>query len=241
METQTYPVIMPAQDETFLRFTILDSTKDFKKGPIENWIMVKLRLAGVTFLRNDIVVCIDGHRYEPDLVYVDEKEGIYVDIEIDEPYTWKGRPCHCIDESGLPWDVERDRRFTGTGWMVIRISERQIFSQTKSCIGLVASAIASLDQSFAKRNERMLQWGAPDKESRRRPEQSRTMASENFRQTYLGFKPGKINMEEVFSFARHELSSMIRDRLPEFSNLIHYSERRFISFWGLTFVPETNI
>lgn len=48
METQTYPVIMPAQDETSLRFTILDSTKDFKKGPIENWIMVKLRLAGVT-------------------------------------------------------------------------------------------------------------------------------------------------------------------------------------------------
>lgn len=207
-----YPEIIDKASEQSKQFTISNRTRQYKKGPIENWVKYKLQILGVHFLKMDVCVTIDNHRYEPDLVYVDKEKGIYIDIEIDEPYKWNRKPCHYLNQDGTSRDINRDKMFTSAGWTVIRFSERQIFSETKSCMGLIAEVISQMDRSFADEHSNMIQWGKPTEEKRWDMPQSLQMARQNSREEYLGFTPGKINLEEVMKFAGHELGAIFSGR-----------------------------
>jgi very-short-patch-repair endonuclease len=75
--------------------------------------------------------------YSPDVIVHDCITGLWVDIEVDEPWHRRGKgpplPSHYI---GL--DKKRDDFFTGKGWIVIRFAESQICESIEDCLLTVA-------------------------------------------------------------------------------------------------------
>jgi very-short-patch-repair endonuclease len=85
----------------------------------------------------------DGHQpYVPDFAYIDPTLDLYIDIEIDEPYTHVTRQAvHYLDAEK---DAARNQYFLNGGWIVIRFSEKQVIESPASCCKTIASTIASL-------------------------------------------------------------------------------------------------
>lgn len=122
------------------------------------------------------------HPYSPDFTYIERQINLYIDIEIDEPYSYKDKkrkPIHYINT-----DVKRDRFFLERGWIVIRFSEEQIVRYPESCCQTIAETIADLlsDNSLLNqfRNvpslQKMKQWTKDEAEE---------MARTDYRKTYL--------------------------------------------------------
>lgn len=205
----TYPVILEKRPQPSMTFSISDEPNGYRRGPTESWVRGKMYLLGVGFLKSSVTVIIDGHRYGPDLVYVDQDRGIYIDIEIDEPYTWRNQPCHCMDMAGKSRESRRDELFTSAGWTVVRFSERQMFNQTGPCVGCISRIIASMDDSFAEEHPQMVSWPSPLEESRWTESQSRQMAKEHYRESYLGISPGHITISGLCRLASNELGRVL--------------------------------
>ena len=86
--------------------------------------------------------------FEPDLAYVDASKGIFIDIEVDEPYSgWERKPIHYKTNTGTSDDL-RNQYFTERGWTVIRFSENQVKKQTKSCLKRIYQLLQSMDNSI---------------------------------------------------------------------------------------------
>lgn len=122
------------------------------------------------------------HPYSPDFTYIDRQTNLYIDIEIDEPYSYKDKkrkPIHYIN-----LDVKRDRFFLERGWIVIRFSEEQIVCYPESCCKIIAETLASLlnDNSILSRFDNVFplpkrkQWTKDEAEE---------MARTDYRKTYL--------------------------------------------------------
>jgi hypothetical protein len=80
----------------------------------------------------------------PDLILLHKDSNIFIDIEIDEPYSYEDRlPIHYgnIDEN-------RNNYFTDNGFFVIRFSEDQIVYNTKMCIVFIEECINSIKKSI---------------------------------------------------------------------------------------------
>jgi hypothetical protein len=79
--------------------------------------------------------------YTPDFIYSDLSLGLYIDIEIDEPYfldnTGELKPLHYNDD-------RRNQFFLDRRWIVIRFAEEQIVRQPESCCKVIAETIASI-------------------------------------------------------------------------------------------------
>ena len=83
--------------------------------------------------------------FEPDIAYIDTQKGIFVDIEIDEPYSgWERKPIHYKTENGTIDDL-RNHYFTERGWTVIRFSEKQVHKHPKSCLKRVYQLLNKMD------------------------------------------------------------------------------------------------
>lgn len=94
-----YPIIQKATDTADRsRFFITIGTKNKKTGASELAVFSHVFGLDLEKIREDVSVTIGGHRYEPDLAYIDKENGVYVDIEIDEPYSSFHRPTHFITE-----------------------------------------------------------------------------------------------------------------------------------------------
>lgn len=80
------------------------------------------------------------HPYSPDFAYIDPTHNLFIDIEIDEPYT--GDPPKAIHYIGK--DDKRNQFFSERGWIVIRFAEQQVVEQPDSCCKVIAELIADL-------------------------------------------------------------------------------------------------
>jgi len=77
--------------------------------------------------------------FEPDIAIIgkDIYKNIYIDIEIDEPYSGVSRELiHCKGQ-----DETRNGYFTGKGWVVVRFSEYQVHTQELECLKYLAGII----------------------------------------------------------------------------------------------------
>lgn len=97
----------------------------------------------------DVALVVDTNSYpfEPDIAIVenDNKFGIRIDIEIDEPYSGLNKePIHYIGCG----DKTRDLRLANLGWIVIRFSEKQIVKEPDACVSYINKIIHSIDNSF---------------------------------------------------------------------------------------------
>lgn len=77
--------------------------------------------------------------FYPDFTLIDPKHQLFVDIEIDEPYNFKGQVTHTQGS-----DDKRNIYFTEAGWVVIRFAEEQIARQPLQCCKFIAQTIYQL-------------------------------------------------------------------------------------------------
>jgi len=101
------------------------------------------------FYDNLSLFCADlNFPYEPDLAYIDVGKGIFLDIEIDEPYVgWDRIPIHYKTNEGTIDDI-RNEHFTERGWCVIRFSERQIHNEPLSCLKKIFELLHQMDATI---------------------------------------------------------------------------------------------
>lgn len=82
-----------------------------------------------------------SNNYIPDITLICSETNICIDIEIDEPYSFKTRqPTHYTDSE----DEKRNQFFLDINWIVVRFSEMQVVLQTDECINTIKSVQHSL-------------------------------------------------------------------------------------------------
>ena len=82
------------------------------------------------------------YKYTPDAVYIDRSTGLYIDIEVDEPYTFSEEKA--IHYYNCHTDCRRNDFFLERGWIVIRFSEQQVVCCPDSCCKTLAQTIAEI-------------------------------------------------------------------------------------------------
>lgn len=128
------PVIGRSGKRGFCEQKLCDKIKDLKlQGFYDNFSL---------FVGNN------SNPYEPDIAYIDVQKGIFIDIEIDEPYSGSERlPIHYKTKGGTK-DDRRNDCFTERGWTVLRFSEKQVHEQPKSCLKRVYQLLSEMDGSI---------------------------------------------------------------------------------------------
>ena len=138
-DPQKYPLLLAPQQGTAI--VMPKKGKNCKKGPGEQWFALWIwghRLRG---FYDNLMLPASGHRYEPDIAYIDEQRGIYIDIENDEPYSMSKRvPTHYIGK-----DDERNRHITSAGWIVLRFSEQQFIDTPARVARKVMDVVRTID------------------------------------------------------------------------------------------------
>jgi len=186
--TQTYPIILrPSEGATAIR-PFVKHGKTKKKGPSELIAFSRLHRLGLKELRSDISVKIAGYNYEPDIVYINNEKGVFIDIEVDEPYSAYDHPTHCIDDRNEGKDDRCNEIFQNAGWYVIRFTEEQLFCHTKACTRDIYKTLMSAGVVVAMPSNIVGTEELPVT-SRWTERQSWTWIRQQYRNTYLGFSP----------------------------------------------------
>jgi len=170
------------------------SKKKKRMGASEMVNLYRLFRLGLGEIREDVCVRFEGHNYEPDYAYINEEKGIYIDIEVDEPYSTGGKPTHYLNADGTNSDSARNQRFQQAGWYVARFTEEQMFCHTAQCMKAVyelamkAGAIDHLPQKLLD---------VPDLKPCRRwdANDSFAMKRRRHRKSYLGYDPLKMDWQ----------------------------------------------
>ena len=118
-----------------------------KRGVCEERLCKMIRDLKLHDFYDDISLFIGNYSkpYEPDIAYIDVQKGIFIDIEIDEPYSgWERKPIHYKTKYGTIDDA-RNNYFTERGWTVIRFSEKQVYEHPKSCLRRVYQLLHEMD------------------------------------------------------------------------------------------------
>lgn len=139
---------------------------------------------GDKILRNSVINFFEsGRAYTPDIIYADTKNNIFIDIEIDEPYSFENNePIHYLQNS-VHSDEERDKYFLENYWIIIRFSEMQITQNYSECINTIELVLKGIEDQYIVNKDTLLNnmiqihscWNYSD---------AKKMALENFRNKY---------------------------------------------------------
>lgn len=193
--TQTYPVILsPAPGATPIPPSTANS-KSKAHGQSELVAFARFFKYGCGEIREDVCVRIAGHNYEPDFAYIDEEHGVFIDIEVDEPYSASGHPTHFLLPDGTNKDSARNERFRQAGWYVIRFSEEQIFCHTAECLREVykLARAAGAPSPVPRTGEQ--KGGTLHPHPRWTKNDSYDMKQRHHRKTYLGYDPTHMDFQ----------------------------------------------
>lgn len=143
-ETQAYPLVFFGE-----RGKIRQAIESYNenKGRSEAFFYKYLQKYFPKQVYTDLALPIGKAYYYPDFTLISEKHQLYVDIEIDEPYNFKGYPTHIKGS-----DDKRNTYFVQCGWVVIRFAEEQIARQPLQCCKFIAQTLnqISRDKCFLK-------------------------------------------------------------------------------------------
>ena len=156
-----------------------------KRGYTEAGFERKLRAALDDFMNYRVLgdVCIlpveDAHPYELDIAIIEKEHhlGIRIDIEIDEPYTgYEQKAIHFIGCG----DEYRDANLCNLGWIVIRFSEKQVYTEVDKCIGYIKHILSIIDNELPHSN-----FVLPQADKRWTSTEAVIMAARGYRESYL--------------------------------------------------------
>lgn len=149
-----------------------------KHGFAENSFYVSLKEKFGDKIKRDYFIESNSFKkvgYYPDFIYEDKINSIYIDIEIDEPYSFDSRePIHYID-----CDNERNLGFLKIGWIIVRFAEYQIVTDPAGCIATLERFISWLN----KENDEMKVYIKKNKKWSK--EEAIEFEKEKFREKYL--------------------------------------------------------
>lgn len=150
------------------------------KGFSENYFEFQLSKYFKNIIQKDVAIS-DGREnpYQPDFVLSIPDKQIFIDIEVDEPYSHITRePIH-IDDS------KRDSFFSSNGWGVIRFSEEQVVKVPFLCCKVICEYLyymtgdsVWMDGMYEKDNLEMVRaWCAKE---------ALSMEKQKYRESYSG-------------------------------------------------------
>lgn len=133
-----YPQIYYPGADSKLNSNIIER-KSYKSGATEFFFEFKLdKYFRGHVLKNSVLDDERKKPYMPDYVIQYPEHGIYIDIEIDEPYAFRsGIPIHTNDSA-------RNDYFLNNGWSIIRFAEEQICKQPELCCKVIAEHLRNL-------------------------------------------------------------------------------------------------
>lgn len=161
------------------QFNPCDEFETAKKGVSEQYFANILSMRYKILL--DQKVPVGAKYYYPDIIIV--KDGLYIDIEIDEPYVGSdGSPIHYLEGKYSLFSVDEKRNdyMMNHGWEVIRFSEEQIFLHPKECLKIIDNFINAIQEGKS-------QFEIPSNMivSKWTKEQAFKLAYQRFRKTYI--------------------------------------------------------
>ena len=115
---------------------------DHLRGVSEIFFLSKLARYFGNKIKMDIIP--DSERYspfKPDFTFICPETQIHIDIEIDEPYSFKEKIAIHYQNSG---DEIRNNFFMSINWTVIRFSEKQIVENPDECVKTIESVYQSI-------------------------------------------------------------------------------------------------
>lgn len=119
--------------------------------------------------------------YEPDFVLYKHELGLYIDLEIDEPYDGFSRILTHVKDGA---DDIRDRFFVESGWTVVRFTEHQIHTNPDGCIRFIRHIINAIFEN--QLNAKILD--CVDPESKWTANQAIIWERNLYREKYLGIQ-----------------------------------------------------
>ena len=128
------------------------------------------------------------HPYEPDIsiIEVNDRFGIRIDVEIDEPYS--GLEKTTIHYIGCG-DEFRDKNLANHGWIVIRFSEKQIHNEPSKCINYIRYILSLIDNDIISIHD------FPTADKRWTEIEAQIMSVKDFRENLLHHKFGKMEKD----------------------------------------------
>ena len=123
-----------------------NDSDDVREGKSERLFYKQMMSKLPYMVSKDIKVPVGSNYYYPDIVVV--ANGLFIDIEIDEPYTDEdGQPIHYVEESSgeyISVDDYRNQFMSDAGWEIIRFAEEQVVKQPQKCINYINKVINSI-------------------------------------------------------------------------------------------------
>ena len=185
----------------------------------------------------DVSILVDNniHPYEPDIsiIEINNKYGIRIDIEIDEPYGgWDKCPIHYIGCG----DDFRDKYLSHLGWLVVRFSEKQIYTEPELCINYIHTLIKKVDPDF--KTDRLSKHPTPDR--RWTEVDAKKMIARRYRENLLnhefGVKEHDLRKEQQ---SQTELEKQAAKKIKPFD--IPSSEQKNIDNSAITFFQDAKL
>lgn len=209
IEQRSYPMSLLPSISDLIEFTFAKNAKTKKKGLAELIAYYHLDKAFGNRVFANAIVSIAGHKYEPDFAYINKEKNIFIDIEIDEPYTASKKPTHYLDSLGKSVDYERDSLFQKAGWYVFRFSEEQFYKQPNRCVKKIHNLLKIIGGQLKNISEtrtvvRTIRWSLPEKED------INSYVESNNRQRYFGFNPFRITIVGLIKLLPHYIPIMFR-------------------------------
>lgn len=163
------------------KFQPCKGTDLIKKGVSEHYFAEALKRSGFEVHTNQKIPA-EYMYYYPDFLVV--KDNIYIDIEIDEPYSGQdGTPIHYLEIKGgikKSVDSERNNYLTEKGFEVIRFSEDQVILRPQECINFITLFIKNINNG-----SKSMSCPEEFKSKKWTKEEASQMAYQRFRNTYL--------------------------------------------------------
>ncbi len=177
-DRRNYPLLLVPNQGTDI--VMPHKGKNCKKGPGEQWLALWIMRHRLKGFYDNLALRTGSHRYEPDLAYIDEQRGIFIDIENDEPYTLgKRTPTHYQGK-----DDQRNCDITAAGWIVLRFSEKQLIDTPARVIRTVMDVVRSISPDVDM--PQVLQNVQPvDTDSRWDYDTARQHAKSRYRDSYM--------------------------------------------------------
>lgn len=169
--------------------------RGFSEVKFQNYLQNIFKECDLLILGDCNILPVENNRpFEPDIAIICKKyPSIRIDIEIDEPYAAYTRaPIHYIGYG----DDFRDVMLNNIGWIVIRFTEYQVFSNPKECAALIAQILHNIQPAMILPIN-ILSHSTPKEIERWTEIEAKVMASENIREKYLDHEFGVVDNEEL--------------------------------------------